>query len=233
MENKKEIVKIKNDFTMIELDKKITELIQSPTPKEFIKERAGKGSRKFKYITVGYTIAMLNKTFSPIGWNFEIVEQIIDPTEVVVKGKLSVKFPNGFEVSKYQYGTKERSIKGTISRKTNTEIEGVPLGDTLKAAASDALKKCASMFGIGLDVYWNQLDNLSDAEKPQPPFESKKKPDTKIDAEKAYNIAFNGIKNQTDPTILREWRNQIGSSSLYTELQIVSLIEKIDEKLCQ
>jgi len=67
MANKKEIVKVKNDFAMITLDSKIKELIQSPTPKEFIKERAGKGSRKFKYITVGYTIAMLNKTFTPIG----------------------------------------------------------------------------------------------------------------------------------------------------------------------
>ena len=44
-----------------------------------------------------------------------------------------------------QYGNKDR-------------YEAVPIGDTLKAAASDALKKCASLLGIALDVYWPELD---------------------------------------------------------------------------
>ncbi len=32
------------------------------------------------------------------------------------------------------------------------------IGDTLKSASPDCLKKCASYFGVALDIYWTQLD---------------------------------------------------------------------------
>ena len=57
-------------------------------------------------------------------WDFEIVSEIIQDGEAIVKGRLSV----------------------------NTG-EALSLGNDLKAAATDALKKCAAQLGIAQDVY--------------------------------------------------------------------------------
>lgn len=121
------------------------------TPPEFIKERKGKGGKTFRYVEGGYVIARLNEIFSPVGWDFAVVDERVETKEVVVRGKLTIKdYKTGYSVSKTQYGTKERYIE-------------VPLGDTLKAASTDCLKKCASMFGVALDVYWQDLDRENGA----------------------------------------------------------------------
>ena len=125
-------------------------LIQMATPAEFIKERPGKGGKKFHYIEGGYVIARLNQIFSPIGWDFDVVNQQIEPMEVIIRGRLTIKdFKTGFSIGKTRTGTKDR-------------VTGVSLGDTIKAAETDSLKKCASHLGIGLDVYWQQLDLSED-----------------------------------------------------------------------
>ena len=130
-------------------------ILTTPTPPEYIKTRKGKGNRMFTYIEGGYVIAKLNEAFSPVGWDFEIVAQGQSDRkpddkadgEVWVRGKLTIKdHKNGYEVSKTQYGQ-------------HTLYKGNMIGDAYKAASTDALKKCASMLGIGLDVYWQQLDN--------------------------------------------------------------------------
>ena len=138
-------------------------IINVQTPPEFIKERAIRGGKRMaRYVEGGYIIAKLNQAFGPASWDFDVVEQSIVQEkpkgsgekvrgEVWVKGKLTIKdHKAGYSVSKTQFGTKEM-------------YEGVPLGDTLKAAATDAMKKCAVQFGIALDVYWGQMDE----EKPE------------------------------------------------------------------
>ncbi len=138
-------------------------VLTAETPKQFIKEKPGRGGKKVSFIEGGYVISQLNAAFSPFGWDFEIVDQgqtdrKIEKSaegEVWVRGKLTiVDHMNGYRVSKTQYG--QHPIH------TN-----VPIGDAFKSAGTDALKKCASMLGIGLDVYWGQMD-LPDAEKKQP-----------------------------------------------------------------
>jgi hypothetical protein len=85
----------------------------------------------------------------------------------MVKGKLTVKGKdsngNIQTVSKTQYGSAE--IKYTKD-KPHTPENIIDLADDYKAAASDALKKCASMFGICLDVYSGQYspDDLPEEE---------------------------------------------------------------------
>ena len=180
------------------------ELIQVPTPSEFIKERPGKGGRTFRYIEGGYVIARLNQIFSPIGWDFDVVNQQIEQTEVIVRGRLSIKdFKTGFSIGKTRTGTKQR-------------MAGVPLGDTIKAAETDSLKKCASHFGIGLDVYWQQLDeDKLKAEKvvKQKPIDKAKKITTLM------TQSLGKIQAETDPTILSQFYERIERSSLYNEKQ--------------
>lgn len=184
------------------------DLIQVPTPSEFIKERPGKGGRTFRYIEGGYVIARLNQIFSPIGWDFDIVSQQIEQTEVIVRGRLSIKdFKTGFSIGKTRTGTKGR-------------IAGVPLGDTIKAAETDSLKKCASHFGIGLDVYWQQLDEDKLAKPTKAEKTVEQKPIDK--AKKATVLMTNSlakIQAETDPTILSQFYERIEKSSLYNDKQ--------------
>ena len=199
-------------------------LIQVATPVEFIKQRPGKGGKSFTYVEGGYVIARLNQIFSPVGWDFEIVNERVEPNEVVVRGKLTIKdHKNGYEISKTQYGTKERNA-------------GVPLGDTLKAAATDCLKKSASLFGIALDVYWKQLDEdkLNGAPKEPKakaetgtPSKNASMPQTKAQLMK---LSLDKIKNESDPTILSQFFERIQSSELYDKEQKHVLIKAIADQ---
>ena len=161
------------------------------TPSEFIKQRPGKGGRTFRYVEGGYVVARLNEIFSPIGWDFSIIDERVEKNEVVVRGKITVKdYKRGYSVSKTQYGTKERNA-------------GVPLGDTLKAAATDCLKKCASLFGIALDVYWPDLDRASKGNGDDIVV-GQTKPVTLKKIKKGDLIKFtlDKIKNENNPDIL-------------------------------
>jgi len=192
-------------------------LIQVATPQEFIKERPGKGGKTFRYIEGGYVIARLNQIFSPIGWDFDVVNQQVEEREVIVRCRLEVKdFKTGFSIGKTRTGTKER-------------VAGVPLGDTIKAAETDALKKCASHFGIGLDVYWQQLDEdkLTKAEKGKIITTVKRSPNATISNAELMKISLEKIKSETDTTILSQYFERIKNSKLYKEDQKKKLISEI------
>ncbi len=201
-------------------------LIQVATPAEFIRERPGKGGKTFHYIEGGYVIARLNQIFSPIGWDFDVVNQQIEPNEVIIRGRLTIKdFKTGFSIGKTRTGTKER-------------MAGISLGDTIKAAETDSLKKCASHLGIGLDVYWQQLDEdkLTKAEPrtpkaPKVPVGAAQAKQTKAQSEEAIKIALDKIKAETDPTILTQYRVRIMAFSGYSDAQKLTLIKAIASQM--
>lgn len=239
MADKKKKPELKEQSLIIQtpqLPEAKVKMMQVPTPKEFIKTRAGKGGKQFTYVEGGYVIARLNQVFSPIGWDFEISEQIINPTEIVVRGRLMVKdFKTGFSIGKSQYGTKDR-------------IAGVPLGDSIKAAATDCLKKCASLFGVGLDVYWGQMeaeDSYASGEK-QPRKRVKlastgTKPDEEEDISeeekkdkqaKVFTASLLKIQTESSPAILIQYREKVEAlEGVYSPDQKKQLIKAIDKKL--
>ena len=132
--------------------------ISQKTPSQFIKTRPGPGGISLKYVEVGYVISMLNQVFG-YDWDFRILDQQIGKKQVWVRGELTVRVRTR-TVTKGQYGGAD--IK--FNRATN---QPVSIADDLKAAASDSLKKCASMLGIAGDVYWTDLDNWN-AESVEP-----------------------------------------------------------------
>lgn len=121
-------------------------LLTIPTPKDYIKSRRGRGGQSLDYIETNYVIARLNATFF-FNWDVETVWQQVDLKErqVAVRIRLKVKFADGREIIKEAYG-------GSDVKRTKTG-ELIDLADDLKAAESDALKKAASMLGVGWDVY--------------------------------------------------------------------------------
>lgn len=116
------------------------------TPAKAKRTRPAKGGGTWTYVSGSYMKKQLNMLFG-WNWDFEIVsEQILmEAGEVVVKGKLTCR-SNGNTIVKMQYGNKD------IMFKKGTQIP-LSIGNDLKAAATDALKKCAAEIGIAQDVY--------------------------------------------------------------------------------
>jgi hypothetical protein len=118
------------------------------TPRHEIKYRQGRGGLQFAYVEHGYVTERLNMVFG-FNWDFEVVDKQILEDEVIVEAKLTVRTPGGQTIVKTQFGGAD------IKRHASGTKNGRPLSiaDDFKAAASDALKKCASLLGIGLDLY--------------------------------------------------------------------------------
>lgn len=118
------------------------------TPPQYVHTRPAKGGGTWEYVTGGYVKKVLNLMFG-WNWSFEIVDEQIMHGEAIVKGKLTCT-SNGVTIVKMQYGNKD-----VICRK-GTDIP-LSIGNDLKSAATDALKKCAAELGIAADIY-NKLD---------------------------------------------------------------------------
>ncbi|MBX3203581.1 MAG: hypothetical protein KF764_00870 [Labilithrix sp.] len=111
-----------------------------PFAPEQIKQREGQGGKMLNYIEAHAVVARLNEACGEDGWSFEIVEHKILDEEVIVVAKLTAG-----TVTKMAFG----GSSVTRSR------DGLPMSiaDDLKAAGSDALKKAASLLGVGLHLY--------------------------------------------------------------------------------
>jgi len=91
---------------------------------------------------------MLNTIFG-YDWDFVIEDQQIGKLQIWVRGKLTVKVktPDSERtITKSQYGGKDIAFSKTTGKPLS-------IGNDLKAAASDCLKKSASLLGIASDVY--------------------------------------------------------------------------------
>lgn len=139
----------KEDLSLVDnnsLNEKQLSILLKNTPKQFVKQRPAKGGGTWNYVTGGYVRKVLNLMFG-WDWSFEILDEkiLLDAKEVIVKGKLTCR-SNGKEIVKMQYGNKD-----IIFRK-NSEIP-LSIGNDMKAAATDALKKCAAEIGVAADIY--------------------------------------------------------------------------------
>lgn len=155
---KGKIIKTEN-HSEIGIPKAKWALLDEKTPTQFIKKRQGRGGMTFDYVETGYVVKKLNEVFNGM-WDFEILEQEVGKNHIWVKGKLTVKFVdakgNIHTLVKSQFG-------GSEVKKTKTG-EVIDIADDLKAASSDALKKCASLLGVASDVYFQEkkTENLAE-----------------------------------------------------------------------
>jgi hypothetical protein len=139
------------EYGLVNTDK--TKLIFEETPEKYIQHRPGRGGKTFDYVATGYVIDRLNKIFNYM-WSFEVKEKSQNQsiTQVQVLGKLTgyIVIPGNTPIvqaiSKEQWG-------GSDVKKNDNGLP-IDIGDDFKAATSDALKKCASLFGIASDIYW-------------------------------------------------------------------------------
>jgi hypothetical protein len=128
------------------LDENQLQIILKKTPQRFIKTRPAKGGGQWQYVSGVYVQKCLNLMFG-WDWDFEILDEkiLIEASEIVVKGKLTIR-SGGKTIVKTQYGNKD------IIFKKDTKIP-LSIGNDLKSAATDCLKKCSASIGLAQDVY--------------------------------------------------------------------------------
>jgi hypothetical protein len=133
------------------------QFVLSKTPAKYVRKRPAKGGGEWEYVSGGYVKKCLNLMFG-FNWDFEITNQLILHGEAIVQGKLTCK-SNGQTIVKTQFGNKDIIYKKQSSDELAKGLERIPLsiGNDLKAAATDCLKKCAAEIGIAADIY-NKLD---------------------------------------------------------------------------
>jgi hypothetical protein len=114
------------------------EVLCRPFPPEQIKTRPGQHGKTLSYLETHAVIARLNDGCD--AWSFEIVRHEIVEDEVIVIGRLVAD-----GIVKMAFGG------ATVTRDRDGHL--VELADTYKAAASDAIKKAATLLGVGLELY--------------------------------------------------------------------------------
>jgi hypothetical protein len=171
--NKLALVKAE-DLSFVEnnsLNEKQLSHILKKTPTQYVKTRPAKGGGNWDYVTGGYVKKCLNLMFG-WDWDFEILDEKVMFNEAIVKGRLTCR-SNGKTIIKMQFGNKDIMYKKQTQEQVSKGLEKIPLsiGNDLKAAATDCLKKCASEIGIASDIYNKEdfrevrVDMTSDEEK--------------------------------------------------------------------
>lgn len=162
-----------NELSLVQnntLNEHQLKIILKRTPKQYVKTRPALGGGTWDYVTGGYVKKCLNLMFG-WDWDFEIMDEqiLLEAKEVVVKGKLTCR-SGGKEIIKMQYGNKTIMFRaekvfdadnkpvmiekyGKTVQKTQPSKVPLSVGNDMKAAATDALKKCAAEIGIAADIY--------------------------------------------------------------------------------
>lgn len=103
-----------------------------------------RGGVELEYITGEQCVSRLNEVLGVAGWSFEVVEHGFnaEADEYWCLGRLTAQI-EGTTVTRQQFGSQKQK---------RSRAQGTPLdiGFDMKGAATDALKKCASLIGVGL-----------------------------------------------------------------------------------
>lgn len=161
------------DIVAAVISEKQFSVLSGRTPKDVIRHRPGKGGKTFAYVPHGYVTSTLNKAFG-FDWDWRILpngagdsytyhppvstthkgKTIERPGSIIVKGELTVRIRNPENLSQ---------VIATITREAfgeKEEVNGMTWGAHIKSAASDALKKAATLIGIALDLYYAEPDEV-------------------------------------------------------------------------
>jgi len=133
----------------------VVQMVQK-TPPQYIYTRPAKGGGTWSYVTQSYVVKVLNFVFG-WNWNFKVINEEVLHGQIVVYGELTVMSPKGDSITKGQYG------RADIKFRKGTQ-QALDYGNDKKAAASDSLKKSASLFGIASDIY-GKMEFKQDAKK--------------------------------------------------------------------
>lgn len=142
----KQLIKAESGLSLEQVQKFFT-----ATPPDKVQTRPAKGGGTWDYVAGSYVTQVLNSLFG-FNWSFEVLTSMDEAMKtantgtVVVQGRLKVKIGDEW-ITKEQYGRKD------VTYRKGSTTELLDFGNDLKAAATDAKKKCASELGLFADVY--------------------------------------------------------------------------------
>lgn len=135
------------------LQKKVVDALSEPFDKKFIKQRDGAFGRTLDYIEAHIIIQRLNDVFGA-NWNFEVLTK---PNESIINGHLVVQVrltvPNIDADGKIIGWVVKEQVGGKKITVMKVDKSILDLASDFKAATTDALKKAATLLGVGLDLY--------------------------------------------------------------------------------
>jgi hypothetical protein len=145
-----------SEATRMEISDKHKKVSQTETPKHFVKKKYD----GMEYCEISYMKSIAEEEFTP--WNWEIISEGELGTEAYkVHGRLTYTDASGV----IRIGDMVAAHR--IQKKRGTK-EFVDIGNDIKAANTDCMKKAFNMYlNIADDVYRNQIEDLelSDSEK--------------------------------------------------------------------
>lgn len=160
----------------IGLNKETKYNLQTPMP-QYIHKIKGAGKNAATYVSGQSVIDKLNATFGYAGWSWDIIEKWVEQSEdKIIKTKYengrSVKLPEDQWIIERQLPVAHIIGKltvfferpdGSIHKVSKMAPGAQPLvggqseqENMFKGAHTDALKKAATLFGIGLELYRDQ-----------------------------------------------------------------------------
>lgn len=158
------------NLNKIDIEKTIKDKIVTPIPEYLIKEREGGGGKKLSYISGSTVTDMLNNYFG-YAWNWTVKQFWIQESQPAynkyVNGSYQ-KDPNNWVLESqgpvaHVLGTLTIQVKNNEGRIVTISKDGFGSKSVIgkqneqesvfKAAGTDALKKAASLLGIGLELY--------------------------------------------------------------------------------
>ena len=147
--------------TALQFPVKAKEVIARTLPDQLIKQREGGGKKILSYVSGSTVIDLLNEAFGYL-WSWDVVEQFVQESQpkfnprydkepqpqgpvAHVRGNLTIPIvqEDGTVVMITKSGFGSKTVLGGQADQEHI----------FKAAATDALKKAASLFGIGAQLY--------------------------------------------------------------------------------
>lgn len=120
-----------------------------------------KGGTKLTYVPVSEVIQRLNDVLGMTGWSWEatrVWRDEVSPDWVLATGRMTATIDGVTSTKSGEGGVKVKYLRDGVTL--------VDLGDEFKGAASDALKKAAQKFGVGL--YLSRKEGARRYEEPAP-----------------------------------------------------------------
>lgn len=157
------------------LGEDLVQALTEPTPEEIIQPRPIRGGGTVKYVPGPHFIRKLNNCFG-FFWSMEYPQTFELNGQIVGRGRLTVHVPymkkktikryveegrsveeesveyEMLDIKKEQFGSSEIKKYAKTDQKHKAG-DVIDLGDDYKGMGTDAMKKCATEFGIFLDVY--------------------------------------------------------------------------------
>ena len=140
------------------MSKEVLKQLSTPFPAE-LEGTLNKGGVAFRFVSVNEVIARLNDVLGFENWNFEVLscERSLEGGDNVIAHVRLTAVVNDKTLKREAYGGAE------VKAKKNGGL--LDLGNDHKIAISDALKKAASLMGVGLYLYRSEEALIHEAKE--------------------------------------------------------------------